>query len=46
MTKEDAVTKPGPVYTRRCQDENESANAADSCGSELYRPDVGDKKKK
>lgn len=34
MTKEDAVKDPGPVHTHLCHDENESANAADSCGLE------------
>uniref|UniRef100_UPI0037E808F6 box C/D snoRNA protein 1 n=1 Tax=Semicossyphus pulcher TaxID=241346 RepID=UPI0037E808F6 len=34
MTKEDAVTEPEPVHTHHCQDENESAHPADSCGSE------------
>lgn len=34
MTKEDAAKEPGPVHTRHCPDENESANAADSCGLE------------
>ncbi|TDH08851.1 hypothetical protein EPR50_G00101760 [Perca flavescens] len=34
MTKEDAVEEPGPVHTNLGHDENESANAADSCGLE------------
>lgn len=34
MTKDAAVKEPGPVHTHHCHDENESANAADSCGPE------------
>ncbi|XP_045906540.1 box C/D snoRNA protein 1 isoform X2 [Micropterus dolomieu] len=34
MTKEDAVKESGPVNTHHCHDENESANAAGSCGME------------
>lgn len=34
MTKEDAVTESGPVHTRHCHDEDESANAAESRGLE------------
>lgn len=34
MTKEDAAKEPEPVHARHCHDENESANAADSCGLE------------
>lgn len=34
MTKEGAVKEPEPVHTHHYHDENESANAADSCGLE------------
>lgn len=32
MSKENAAKESGPVHIHHCQDENESANAADSCG--------------
>lgn len=37
MTKEGAVKEPGAIHTHACRDENESANAADSCGIRMTR---------
>lgn len=34
VTKQDTVEESGLIQIHHCQDENESANAADSCGLE------------